>query len=100
MSRFGVDVNVSAMQSVPILFVIGESDADLHAVTIDETEPAWMPGINDSGTNRQERLEALRDSFERAGVRSVLVVVPDVGHEGIGVLGPVLRFFANVLSTD
>jgi len=57
-----------------------------------------MPGVNDAGRTRIDRLNALRASLEHVGVSVRHDVVAGVAHHGYSLLGPVREFFAEVLS--
>ena len=59
-----------------------------------------MPGCNDAGRTRPERLAALKRSFEAAGVAVEMDVVDNVPHDGMKVVGVVQDFFAKVLRRD
>jgi hypothetical protein len=57
-----------------------------------------MAGANDAGRTRPERLETLRQSFEKAGVKVTLDLVDNVPHNGLACVDTVQDFFAGVLS--
>jgi hypothetical protein len=56
-----------------------------------------MPGANDAGRTRPERLASLRRSFEEAGIKVRFDLVPNTPHDGNRVVGHVQEFFAEVL---
>lgn len=98
---FGRPLDYEAMRQVPVQMVIGAEDTDNWDIILAPDSPLWqdywMPGANDAGQTRVERLEALRKSFERAGIAVRFDVVPGVAHEGFKILEPVKEFFAAVL---
>ncbi|TKB82059.1 MAG: alpha/beta hydrolase, partial [Mesorhizobium sp.] len=57
----------------------------------------WMPGANDAGRTRPERLMALCRSFEAAGARVRFDLLPGVSHERDAVLDSVKDFLAQQL---
>jgi len=96
---FGKGLNWEAMTRVPVQTVIGEDDLDTWEITIAPTSRYWMDGINDTGSNRHDRLQSLRVALEEGGVDVRHDVVPGIGHQGYDVLDPVISFFDDVLTT-
>jgi poly(3-hydroxybutyrate) depolymerase len=94
-AEFEIEPDYAAMRQVPVQVVIGGEDTD--DVTIQPEERRWMAGANDAGVTRVARLAALRASFERQGIAVQHDIVPDVGHDGFTLLGPVKAFFAETL---
>lgn len=94
---FGVMPNIDALRQVPVQMIIGSADSETHEITIPPSDPLWMPGVNDAGRTRLERLDALRESFENAGIAVRYDEVPGVGHKGFDILEPVQDFFARVI---
>jgi len=94
---FGERASLDKMRDVAVQTVIGGEDTDTWEITIPEDSPWWVPGANDAGRNRIERITALADSLERAGISVRRDVVSGVGHNGWAVLGSVSEFFAAVL---
>ena len=95
--RFGVDLDIEAMKAVPVQLVVGAADLETWEITHREGGRNWMPGANDAGRTRPERLDALRRSFEAAGIQVRLDLVPNVPHDGNKVVGSVEDFFAEIL---
>jgi hypothetical protein len=58
-----------------------------------------MPGVNECGRTRIERLKALRDSFLEHGIDVRYDVIPGVAHEGYrpALLSAVKDFFSKAL---
>lgn len=97
-SVFGRRSAVGAMRSVAVQTVVGGDDRETWEITIPENSPWWMPGANDAGKDRIERLHALADSLERAGISVRRDIVAQVAHDGWAVLPAVRDFFAQVLA--
>lgn len=95
--RFGITVDVAAMQRVPVQMIVGAADLETWEITHQEDGQHWMPGANDAGRTRPERLDSLRRSFEAAGIRVRFDLVPNVPHDGNQVVSQVQDFFAGVL---
>lgn len=98
--EFGASIDFDALRDVPVQTVIGAEDTDTWEITISPESRLWMEGVNDAGRTRIERLDALRRSLERAGVRVRHDAVPGVGHKGYEILDPVKAFFADVLTQN
>ncbi len=96
-ARFGRPLDRAAMAEVPVQLVIGGDDTETWEITIEPGGRYWMPGANDAGRTRLDRLASLRQSFEAAGIRVRHDIVPGVGHRGFAILEPVKAFFADVL---
>ena len=96
--RFGTAIDLEAMRRVPVLMTVGGDDTETWEITITPESRLWMPGADLAGANRQDRMRALRASFERHGIPVRHVVVPGVGHEGFKLLDPVKTFFAERLA--
>jgi poly(3-hydroxybutyrate) depolymerase len=95
--RFGIEPDIAAMRNVPVQMVVGAADLETWEITHRETGKHWMPGANDAGRTRPERLDSLRRSFEAAGVKVQFDLVPNVPHDGNRVVEHVENFFAAVL---
>jgi len=96
-ARFGIEADPAAMASVPVQMVVGAADLETWEITHREGGRHWMPGANDAGRTRPERLDSLRRSFEAAGMRVRFDLVPNVPHDGNKVVGHVQDFFADML---
>ncbi|QRM31854.1 alpha/beta hydrolase [Microvirga sp. VF16] len=95
--RFGITVDVAAMQRVPVQMIVGAADLETWEITHREGSPHWMSGANDAGHTRPERLDSLRRSFEASGIRVRFDLVPNVPHDGKRVVPQVQDFLAGVL---
>lgn len=98
-SRFGKPLNLAALQTLPVHMVVGKADVETWEITHKEGGKFFMPGANDAGRTRPERLETLRKSFEAAGVAVTLDVVDNVPHNGLACVDQVQDFLATTLRT-
>lgn len=96
-ARFGRPVDIPAMRRVAVQMVIGGEDKETWEITFKPGDSWWMEGANMAGANRLERMQSLRDSFERHGIAVRHDIVPGIAHDGVRVLGPVEDFFTQVL---
>lgn len=95
---FGIRADLDALRRLPVQLVVGSADLETWEITHREGGKHWMPGANDAGRTRPERLAALQRSLQAAGVNAQLDIVPGVAHDGMRCLGTVKRFLAGVLS--
>lgn len=91
---FGIGLDLEALRRVPVQLVVGSSDRETWEITHREGGRHWMPGANDAGRTRPERLATLQRTLEAAGVQARLDIVPDVAHDGINCLGVMKTFLA------
>jgi dienelactone hydrolase len=96
--RFGVSFDQEKLARIPVHMVVGDADLETWEITIPENSVNWMPGANDAGRTRPERLSALRQSFERAGVSVQFDLVPGISHDRMQVLDRVQNFLAATLA--
>lgn len=96
-TQFGKPLNLPALQAVPVHMVVGKADLETWEITHREGGKFYMPGANDAGRNRPERLESLRRSFEAAGVNATLDQLDNVPHDGLACVEKVQDFFAATL---
>lgn len=97
--RFGRDVDLAMLSTVPVQMVIGEEDTETWEITIMPGSRFWMEGANDAGATRIDRIKKLAANFEEQGIAVRLDLVPNVAHNGYAVLDPVYAFFADVLAS-
>lgn len=97
-ARFGIALDEAAMRHVPVQMVVGAEDTETWEIAIAPGSPLWMAGADLAGANRQDRMRALKASFERVGIGVRHDVVPGVAHNGYLVLDPVKAFFADALA--
>lgn len=96
--HFGHAADLDAMRRVAVQMIVGAEDVETWEITVEPGDPMWMEGINDSGVTRIDRLAALRDSFERAGIGVAHEVVPGVAHSGPELMERAKAFFTDVLA--
>jgi poly(3-hydroxybutyrate) depolymerase len=97
--EFGLSLDFGAMRQVPVQMVIGADDTDTWEIN-DPGRPGVVRGEVTVGTNRLERLQALRESFESHGIEVRHDLVPGATHEGYKLLPATQTFFADVLTKE
>jgi len=80
-AQFGRQLNLAAIRQVPVQLIVGEQDLDTHEITHNPQKRYWVEGANDAGANRIDRLRALQNSFEQAGVQVRFDLLPGESHE-------------------
>lgn len=96
-ARFGKALNLEALRKVAVHMIVGKADLETWEITHRPGGKYYMPGANDAGSTRPERLQALRRSFEQAGVAVALDVVENVPHDGLKCVGEIQDFLAGAL---
>jgi len=95
--RFGKALDLPSLKKVPMHLVVGHFDLETWEITHKEGGRHYMPGANDAGATRRERVQTLRDSLSAQGINVHLDVVANVAHHGLLCVKPVQDFFARVL---
>jgi hypothetical protein len=95
---FGRPFDAAALAKVPVHMVVGGADLEAWEITHAEGSKYWMPGANDAGKTRGERLRTLAKSFGTAGVKVEFDEVAGVSHDRMSVLGHVKRFLVKTLA--
>jgi hypothetical protein len=95
--KFGITFDAATLAKVPIQMIVGDVDLETWEITHVQGSTHWMPGANDAGRTRPERLRALCRSFEEAGARVRFELLPGVAHERDAVLDPVKDFLDQAL---
>lgn len=80
---FGTVPDTEAMADLPVQLVIGE-----HDTHVEVWEGAEQPG------SRMDRLNELRENWDRHGITTQLDIVPGVGHSDLAVIPAVLSFLS------
>lgn len=81
------------IRNVPVLAMVGGDDDGRGVISISPEEPRWVPGANDSGVTRVERLQTLVSDWRAAGVRVGHLIVPGVAHDFRPFVEPAQAFF-------
>ena len=89
---FGKPLDVAAMRRTAIQLVVGGDDTDTWEISVNPGDPSWMEGADRAGANRQDRIWALKASFEAQGIGVRHDVVPGVAHRREGII-PVVEAF-------
>lgn len=95
--RFGTDFDVEALRAVPVQMVVGQADLETWEITHRVGGRHYMPGANDAGATRPQRLRTLASSFRAAGINVRFDEVANVAHNGLQVVKTVQDFLADVL---
>ncbi|MBI0538407.1 alpha/beta hydrolase [Roseomonas sp. KE2513] len=94
---FGIEFDRDALTRVPVQMLVGDADLETWEITHKPGGTYWMEGANDAGRTRPERLRALQQSFESAGVTVRFDLVPGVAHSRMLVIDRVQDFLADLL---
>ncbi|MGB8416723.1 MAG: alpha/beta hydrolase [Paraburkholderia sp.] len=97
--HFGKPFDAAALKHVPVQMVVGRADLETWEITVREDSPMYLPGINDAGATRPERLRTLKASFEAAGIQVRFDELDNIAHNGMQAVEVVQDFFAQVLRT-
>lgn len=92
--RFGKALDLDALRQVAVHMVVGKADLETWEITHREGGKFYMPGANEAGKTRPERLATLRRSFEAAGVQVTLDLIDNMPHDGMKAVGAVQDFLA------
>jgi poly(3-hydroxybutyrate) depolymerase len=96
---FGIEPDAPAIREVAVQMIVGADDTDTD-VHVEPSSRLYLPGVNDAGANRIERLQTLAGNFRAAGVSVRFELIPGAGHdtgEEI-ILSRVQAFFGHVLA--
>jgi dienelactone hydrolase len=98
---FGIAADINALRDVRVQMIVGGDDTATWEITVPETSRLYMPGVNDAGETRIERLTSLKESFIAHGIDVQMEIVPGVGHEGWkpALLDRVKEFFRAALAS-
>lgn len=97
-SRFGRRIDLAALRKLSVHLIVGGDDLDEEEIFVPDDSPLWMPGANDAGRNRIERLKSLQGNLKAQGISAEVEIVPGIAHVGIGrVVERACAFFAKVL---
>lgn len=77
----GRPLDTEGLKSLPIHLLIGGDDRDQGLVTRGPDHPNHSPFADIAGTSRRQRIEALKQSLEKAGLRPGFQLLEGVGHE-------------------
>jgi pimeloyl-ACP methyl ester carboxylesterase len=96
--RFGRDIDLAALRAVRVQLVVGAADIEEWEINYASNSVQHVPGINDTGRTRIERIAALAANLVQHGIPCRHDIVPNVAHEGAQVLPHVQDFFEQVLA--
>ncbi|MBL8267146.1 hypothetical protein [Steroidobacter sp.] len=79
-TSLGIEPDLTALRQVQVQMIIGAEDTNPD-VMVEPESRFYLPGINDAGSNRIERLRTLAANFAANGISVRFDLVPGVGHE-------------------
>ncbi|MBK0329756.1 alpha/beta hydrolase [Rhodobacteraceae bacterium F11138] len=94
---FGRGIDFDALKRVKVHLSVGAADLEEWEITFPEDGPDAIPGANSAGRNRNERLDALRETLTARGVEVWHDVAPGVPHDMRGVFPYIEGFFTDLL---
>lgn len=97
---FGKAVDLEAMRKVAVQMVIGGDDLETWEITIKPDDAWYMPGADLAGATRNDRMRALKRSFEQHGIAVRHDIVPGIAHDDRELIGQVKDFFAETLGAN
>lgn len=98
--RFGRDIDLEAVRRVQVHLAVGRDDRDTDEITHAPGGAYWMPGANDSGRTRVDRLLKLAGNLEAAGVPARVDVLDGVTHSLDPMVGAASAFFRDLISPE
>ena len=98
--RFGKEIDLQAMRRVPVQMVIGGDDLETWEIAIPPGNSWWMEGADLAGETRNDRMRALKASYEAQGISVRHDIVPGVAHDDRSMLQRVKDFFADCLRQE
>ncbi|CEJ12014.1 hypothetical protein BN1110_02309 [bacterium YEK0313] len=93
-------LDIAAIRALPIQMVIGGDDTETWEITIQPSNPAWRIDWELAGRDRQQRMLALKASFQNFGIAVRHDIVPGVAHRYDGLMPAVQDFFGAALTAD
>ena len=96
--KLGVTIDMDAFQGLPMHFVVGDADRETWEITFNESDRYYMPGANEAGETRVDRLRALAESFRRAGAVVRFELVPGKTHDVRPIARRTREFFHDLLT--
>lgn len=97
---FGKAVDLEAIRKVAVQMVIGGDDLETWEITIKPDDAWYMPGADLAGATRNDRMRALKRSFEQHGIAVRHDIVPGIAHDDRELIGQVKDFFAETLGAN
>lgn len=96
--KFGVVVNLPAMRSIAIHLAVGDKDLDRSEITHAPGGRNWLPGANDTGRTRVERLRSLSKSLQDSRLDVTTEILPGVAHDCAPLAQAACTFFRTRLA--
>lgn len=95
--RFGTPIDIEAMRRIAIHLAVGEDDLDASEIIHAPGRRHWMPGANDSGATRVERLRTLSENLVANGLDVKTETLPGVAHDCAPLAALASAFFCEKL---
>jgi pimeloyl-ACP methyl ester carboxylesterase len=95
---WGRAIDLPAMRRVAVQMVIGGDDTETWEIAIPPGSRFWRADGELAGSNRPQRMAALKSSFEKHGIAVRHDIVPGVAHVFTGVIPALESFFGAALA--
>ncbi len=97
-SVLGQAIVPEAVANIPVQLVVGGADTETWEITMEPSDRYYLPGINDSGRTRLDRLRTLAASLSAYGANVRLETVEGETHNVEPIARRAKMFFQDVLS--
>lgn len=91
--RFGKTSSMPRLRQLPVQAIVGSNDDGRYAISIDEDDQRWVPGANDAGLTRVERIDFMVQDWQHHGVEVISLHLPGVAHDFLPMVPHVCSFF-------
>lgn len=92
----GRPIDYPALTEVPVHLFIGSQDTETDQVLSPPHSPHYMQGINDCGSTRLQRMNALVAGLRNLNIQCHYDIVPGVGHNGFALMRAPCQFFKDL----
>lgn len=92
---FGSTLNMPAMQNTKVHLVVGAQDTETGSITHTPDSPHWVPGANNAGLTRVERLQALHQNWDAHQIPVQIEVIEGIQHKLEPLAASAAAFFAH-----
>lgn len=93
---FGKEISFEKLKQVPILLMVGSQDTEVIDYSTDATASQKLSKL---GSNRLERVRALKENYETHGISVKLIEVPGAAHEEDKMLKDAQEYLESILRT-
>lgn len=74
-------IDWDALREVPVLAMVGSDDDGREHIAVAPSDARWVPGANDAGVTRVERLQTLVQDWRSVGLEVRHIVLSGVAHD-------------------